>query len=320
MEFREGMLGVVIVALALTAALGISYFAGIESSERTVIDYEYLADVSGLFDYDKSPQYIDYDPSTNYVGYYSQDTGEYWPVDDVGYEENPSVNNYRVNLEPETISSGNVSLDTYTTGTVDPFSDDRVYVTFYNRDATYYTSQLNQDYPTTVTLKSYIAAMELDESVTDVEIRSIGTYTENNVGMEYRANWVVFTTKSMWTVGEAALSDNVHLNIASQGWFDANGHTAPYTWTVGGTDITYTTYLPCLSCSIDLTTGIVTLYYDNDCKKAFSTSFIDSTYMTYGGSQNAMLNTIIFDGTANIKTMHKDKEYLNPNYGVKMES
>ena len=319
MEFREGMLGVVIVGLAIVGALGVSYFAGIEPTDVEVTKYEYLADVSGLFDYDQSPQYIEFDPSTNYVGYYSTDTGEYWPVDSVGYERNQNVNNYRVKLEPNTLSASTVSLGTYTEGVVDPFDGKNVRITFNNRDTAYYSNQQLQEYPTTVTLKSYIAAMELGQDVTDIEFRSTGTYTEGNVGQTYNANWVVFTADSMWVKGQAALSENVHLDLATEGWFNKNGVTPPYSWSTAGGTITYVNYLPCLSCSVDLTTGIATLYYDNDCKNAFVTQSIDNIYMTYGGTSNTFMNTIVFDSSAQITVLHTDKEYLNPNYGVTMK-
>ena len=90
MKLEDGMIGVIVIALAISGALIGSYLAGVEPEKVDVVRYNYLADVSGLFDYDKSPQFIEFDPSSNYIGYYSEDSkktsgpGYYFASDQVG--------------------------------------------------------------------------------------------------------------------------------------------------------------------------------------------------------------------------------------------
>ena len=57
-DFRNGMLGVVIIALAIAGALFGGYLAGIDTEEVEVTKYDYLADVTGLFDYDEFQKLI----------------------------------------------------------------------------------------------------------------------------------------------------------------------------------------------------------------------------------------------------------------------
>lgn len=121
-DFRNGMLGVVVVAVAIGAALFASYFAGIESVEHDVVKYNELADVTGLFDTETSPQYVDYDPSSNYTGYYSEESystemGKYYFAEDQVYftpnedsQGNTRVNNYKIDLKPTEINSGTINL------------------------------------------------------------------------------------------------------------------------------------------------------------------------------------------------------------------
>lgn len=309
------MLGVVIVALALVAALGASYFAGVEPTEVQVTKYQYLADVSGLFDYDRSPQYIEFDPSSNYVGFYSKDTGEYWPVKDVGYEKNPNVNNYKVNLEPIVLSRATTELGDNKEGVTHPFDVAFQRITFDNAARKYATVIDENERPEIVNLKSYVAALELDESTSTLEIRSLGTYSEADEGTEYHASWINFSTESMWDV----TSSTAELRLASEGWFSHNGYTAPHRYVNPLGEYLWTYYLPCLSCSIDLNTGITTLYHDKDCTEIFTTVSIENVIMTYGGSPGWVGTFFDFDESAEVVEIRSDKEYLNPNYGVIMK-
>ena len=315
MEFREGMLGVVIVALALTGAFFVSYLSGIETTEQEVTKYDYLADVSGLFDYDKSPQYIEFDPSTNYTGYYSTASGEYFPEDEVGYEPlKNGTNNYRLNIEPELIDSNDVDLSSMQS-LVDPFDElSHTFTLTYSSSNNHTFNGGSISHIKTVTLKSVIAEMTLGDDVNCLEFRSLGQYEDYTASSEYDADWVLFTSSSMWI-----LNNSVHtLNLASDEWFEEKGVTPPYSTTLYGTmDVKY--YLPINSCIVDLNTGLVSLYYDNDCTDLFTTTGLNDTYVSFGGSTSTYYNTIIFDDTVSVTQKHIERTYLDPAYGVTMK-
>lgn len=87
MRFKSGMLGVCIVVLAMLGSVLGGFILGIESSTRPTTDYEYVTDVTGLFDITETPEYVEYSPSSNLIGY--------TPSDAVQFSESSTVNPYR---------------------------------------------------------------------------------------------------------------------------------------------------------------------------------------------------------------------------------
>ena len=302
------MLGVVIVALALTGAMFVSYFAGIEAEEQDVIKYQYLADVSGQFDYDKTPTYVEFDPSSNYTGYYSEDTGEYFPIDDVDYEESGKPNFYKINLAPVTIQDGNIVLSDDQGDS--PFAGGSTNVIFANESGGWYGTGA-----TTVSLKSYLNSMNLSDEVTDITIKSLGSYSENDYGYTYNADWVVFTVKSKW---DPPTGTNSHgLFVVTPGWMES-GPSRAFNF------LTEEATLPCLSVTIDMKSGFATLYTDNDCQvKMIAAVSLDDVTMSFGGNMQGTgpgeSSYANFDDSVYFLAQHKDTSYLDPNYGVIMK-
>lgn len=87
MQFKSGMLGVCIVVLSLLGTVLSGFLLGVEPDTRQVTTYDYVTDVTGLFDITDTPEYVDYSPSTNYVGY--------TPALAVDYTPSSTVNAYR---------------------------------------------------------------------------------------------------------------------------------------------------------------------------------------------------------------------------------
>lgn len=88
MKFNNGYFGACICVLALLGTASCGFFLNIEKETREVTNYEYTADVSGLFSYTDAPEYIDYNPSSNLNGY----------DDNVVYTPSNVVNNYRYKI------------------------------------------------------------------------------------------------------------------------------------------------------------------------------------------------------------------------------
>lgn len=99
MKFAKGYFGACIVVLALLGTGLAGFFMDVEKDTRQTTNYEYVADVSGLFSYTDAPQYIEYNPSSNLTGY---DTG-------IIYTPSNVVNNYRYK-----VSDGASTSSTYT--------------------------------------------------------------------------------------------------------------------------------------------------------------------------------------------------------------
>lgn len=106
MRFESGMVGFLIVVLAIGGSIFGTILMSADSSTHEVTKYDYKADVTGLFDTDTSPEYYDYDLSRNYTGYYTINTivggVNYWGG---ATFRNTSVNNYPVKYAPNNVSS-----------------------------------------------------------------------------------------------------------------------------------------------------------------------------------------------------------------------
>lgn len=88
MKFNNGYFGACICVLALLGTASCGFFLNIEKDTREVTNYEFTADVSGLFSYTDAPEYIDYNPSSNLNGYDGN----------VVYTPSNVVNNYRYKI------------------------------------------------------------------------------------------------------------------------------------------------------------------------------------------------------------------------------
>ena len=112
MQFRQGMLGVAVLAVAIAGALIGSWVMSMDVEEREVINSSPLTDITGLFDTEMAPQFTDYSPSSNYTGYWTPssviDNERYF--DGVDYTPANRANNYRVNLPPTESHEGTVSM------------------------------------------------------------------------------------------------------------------------------------------------------------------------------------------------------------------
>ena len=101
MRFENGMLGFLIVVLAIGGSVFGTILLSAEESTYDVTKYRFETEVTGLFPVDTSPEYYDYDLARNYTGYYTPNSlvnGVYY-FDGATFR-NTSVNNYPVKFAP----------------------------------------------------------------------------------------------------------------------------------------------------------------------------------------------------------------------------
>ena len=313
-DFRNGMLGVVVVAVAIGAALFASYFAGIESVEHDVVKYNELADVTGLFDTQTSPQYVDYDPSSNYTGYYSEQSyseemGKYFfaedEVDFKPYEDaqhNPRVNNYRVDLEPIFGEIKTVDISTITDEHGDPLPvTDKTYRLTYVEGQGYNNYWRGQP----ILLSSMIENME---------------YTENTTQLNY-------TTRNVdWDASRHGQSVNLDtILIVPSGWLTyeageliwgaiVNPSIDPSTVTITGG-----AHNPVQSMTVDIYTREAKLYSDTDYSVPIGTYDLDKILVFYGDSPYPYNYKLNLDVNFEFQEVITDRVYLDPNYGVSLK-
>lgn len=300
-DFRNGMLGVVVVAVAIGAALFASYFAGIESVEHDVVKYNELADVTGLFDTETSPQYVDYDPSSNYTGYYSEDSysaemGEYYFAEErVNYKPNVDqygnlrVNNYKVNLIP--MSHGSVRINISDVTGLE--QTDKRYMVLYH-------PQSNDS----------MWSWGLDKAY------KLSSLIENLTFAEGTNTLYITTNNTDWS------QTNLDVPLLlPDSWFD-EGWTTIYNPSADPStiDTVYQKHPPYQSFIIDLLTKSITAYTDTDYSQGAISYRLDSMILFYGddpeslGNNHLNLSYYIAYTEYNIRT-----SYLDPNYGVNLK-
>lgn len=307
------MLGVVVIALAFVGAFGVSYVAGIETSEQDVVKYNYLADVSGLFQYDKSPNYIEFDPSSNYVGYHSDDYinefGDFWPEPYIDYVENERINNYRVY---KLLALGDSTASDISSNELTPVSAMVKYV--YDTDGSYLTwlPANRTDYSTkAVNLKQLITSMNLTDSWNRLYI-TLG----NDV------NWDEEPVPYPGSIDPnfKLLNLNTILILqkeSSQEYYVTN----PNANVSDIANVPGKVIRPFLSFEVDLDKWIVNCYRTIDYSGQATMLEADEMIVCYGDS-TAQTNTSVLnlDNTMNYTPLKVDSSsYLNPNYGVWMK-
>lgn len=81
--------------------------ANVETEDITTTKYDYVTDISGLYDYSDAPQYGVYNPISNYTGYTNDDAGNIASPSGISFNSSNSANNYTVMIAPgSTIAGG----------------------------------------------------------------------------------------------------------------------------------------------------------------------------------------------------------------------
>lgn len=341
MELRDGMLGVVIIAVALSVALFGSYLAGVTSYETEVINYKWLADVSGEFDYDQSPQYIDFDPSSNYTGYYSTESkkpyeeGYYFAEGQVDYTPytdtygNVIANNYKLDLAPEEYEMGTVDVSdcdvTWRTGDWDP-----PYSIYYNYNSAdnenvekvaYLDSFYSTDGHMGVTsLADFLNYMGLHKSGVYI-LKASGTPSNGNSREDetFDSNWILFTNKDMWEKSSTFYGGQYIYRCANNAYNEHNN----------------TNYsLPPIACKAEVVvteikegdnvvgynySGMAYFYSDVNLDGFLGYITLESCLVCYGTGSSNQDNKMNLAESCDYIFQVPRTSYLNPNYGVSLK-
>lgn len=101
MHFDTGKFGAVVIVLALIGTIVLGYCTDVTKVEGVRTDYDYITDITGLFETEQVPEYIEYNPNSNYVGY----TGP------VVYDVSSQPNNYRFVQEEGTTTEYSLTVN-----------------------------------------------------------------------------------------------------------------------------------------------------------------------------------------------------------------
>lgn len=237
MRFENGMLGFLIVVLALGGSIFGTVLLSAEESTHDVTKYRYETEVTGLFPVDTSPEYYDYDLARNYTGYYTADTVingvKYWGG--ASFRET-GVNNYPIKTTPDNRVTSDETITPQIDSNLDNYSSTAYTgITYYN--ATYGNSYSFATQSYTRTLESLVRELALNDYDV-IEIR-----TDDDISNKYY--WSFFGTKDQ-------LSNNTPqtVNYVNKVYFDSYPSDNGY-------------FIACHSVKIDMVTDIVSYYYND---------------------------------------------------------
>lgn len=303
MKFKSGMLGLCIVTIALFGTILAGFLLDVDSQTRQVTNYEYITDVTGLFDIGNAPEYIEYSPSSNYTGY---------SFDTVNYTDAGSINQYRY-----IASQGTTSTSTYTLTYEDSIPADTTHFIPGDNGYNAFINWLGPGYPMgtptapsgnrpsyniAVTLPTYDPsnmAYVLDELNIPAGSNSVSiTVTNNEVNSEY---YPVIITPYSWS-------------LVSQ----PNGINEYYTTLTCGTS---GNNCDVAKMEVVLATNIITAYDSDDNKLWVSPASDVLVFYKYATKRTGTFTqatvSSTFDATI---TSPPSYGYMNPNAGVTMKS
>lgn len=283
---RNGMLGVVIIAIAISIALFGSYLAGVTPHEEEYTNFEYLTDVNVLFDYDTTPRYIDYDPSTNYTGYHTTEEPEYFAG--VKAITTTKVNQYKLNLGP--LSDVTEALDL---SEVQYTSTIRFHYWTNNEGQT--SKDVNQ-----MTVNELIGALNIDADSIIITSNQ-GSYQTGGFFSFYLDQWKVGSNIFMRApdvTGDLKFRDSADGPSVSIG--DASTVTVP------------------VLCGIyDSATGNIALYTDVEKKNLLGTYLASNVVVLWNNTHSG---TFWLGNQGTTRAIeYPPKTYMDPAYGVKLE-
>lgn len=311
MKFKGGMLGLCIVVLALFGTILGGFCLDVESNTRTVTNYEYVTDITGLFDIGNAPQYVEYNPSSNYVGY-SQGS--------VNYTSAGSINQYRYVKSP-----GSTSTQSVTITNNDDLALDKHFFASAPNGTTSYINWLGPIYPfgsTTSTL-SGIVYNATPQSVTE-------TIEGVTVGRPNVSNMSEIIDRLNIPSGSASVSISLTVNQVNGEYYPVI--ITPYDWTYSTTN-NYNQYSITLSyggtpnnCQVatmdyNVATGVITAFDNNNTKLWEKTANDVMVINKYNTKRNGSFSAATPSTTFNaIITSLPSYGYMDPSTGVSMNT
>lgn len=309
---KAGKVGILVIMISLAGMLGIGWFMSMDvvMTEKTV--YNELTDITPLFGSEQAPEFTDYTPSTNYTGYYTDDSiingTKYFAG--VDYDSSARANTYALYSLEDVDVDQTVTLSTYS-GTY-PFTDPDTHITYVYMDPdTGFSRAHSCTTSTTVTLASYITAMNLDEATNVVTIRSVANpaSTDSVFGQLAEVDWVLFSLTNYWKETGGAN----FVNFATPEWFE-HRHGEPG-YIDPANNMMYNP--PIVACKADLDQQLVYFYLDKECTVQYGIFNLSDVIISYGGSGSNITN-INFGDTADVFAASIVKSYMDPSKGVEM--
>lgn len=293
-SYKAGVLGVVVVMIAIIATLMGSWVMSLDVDEVSVTKYSPLTEITSQFDTEQTPLFTEYNPSTNYTGYYTDYSviGDTKYFSGVSYVKSYQPNNFKLTLPPDTVDNGNLDLS--------EISDTESYnlvIADYNGTEKLRSTVQGQAF----TLADFISAFAIGNDVNFLEIRSIDNlsdYDSSQTGV-VSMDWAVFGSVDDIEDGSITMRTDT-----------INSDNSQY----------YNAQLVSLSIEYDRTTQICNLYSNNDCTGFVRTLSADKVIVFFGGVEppSSVADVVIKLGTTayTVQQYIPGAEYMDPSKGV----
>lgn len=130
MKFQSGILGVIVVVIALIGTVFGGFILNVNSEFTTATDYTDVTDVTSLYTFNSQPDYLDYNPAKNFTGYrLSNNSGS-----GIDYTRSTTMNQYYMGSTSSTTEL--LDLTSLYTETNSPASYSRIQYWVYGGDST----------------------------------------------------------------------------------------------------------------------------------------------------------------------------------------
>lgn len=106
MKFKAGYLGACIIVISVLLGICGGFLLNVEQTPVNTTKYDYVTDITGLFNTTQQPQYIDYNPASNYTGYANVTPNLATAPTGITYTSTGTANNYRIIEELGSSSAG----------------------------------------------------------------------------------------------------------------------------------------------------------------------------------------------------------------------
>ena len=296
MNFRNGYLGGMLVLLAVVIALMSSWALSLDIEQVEKTKYRELTELTGLFDSEQAPTYIQYDPSTNQTGYYTDPETKYW--DGVSYTPTNQRNQYRLNLEPISVTP-ETSVDLSTT-TGDQ-TESWLYVYWLTNESSAQAPGINHIAISDLMTQNGWGGYDRLTLISDFGSYSSGgfiTFAYGSMLMESNAGKNVYMKDPSLTGILRLQSPGVP--PALQPTYDARSISDPI-----------------LAFDYSSETGYVTLYYDREMTRSAGLYTLSDVYILWSnasGSSFHLGNDMTVTGAD-----YPDPKYLDIRYGVSLD-
>lgn len=281
---RSGMLGMAVLTAAIVGTIILGWALSTDVYEEEVTRYNPLADITGEFDTERSPDYIEYDPISNYTGYYTAASNGYF--DGVNYTQS-SPNNYRLNLQPTMLAADNYNVDSIA-------SSESFYLDYWFTESGPMTKMIGT--PKAVTIPELATALGYS-NYDQITITNAG----NTIDYSDLSGAVLFIYSAMGDLTPGS-SNNIAIKNPSI-TTEINPHYPTTKWSY-----------PILAATYNNQTKQVQLYSDNDLTQPVGVYTPSQVYLLYGtrGGAPLELGVSVYIESYDIP----DSAYMDPSQGV----